>query len=113
MPAGSASPSTPSATTRTRPRRWACAPPGTRRRPRFGGGKRARTRAGRDVRRSCAGGVGNEDGSLAAPPGRIYGLIGPNGSGKATLFDSIVGRHPVDGGSLRLEGREITRLRVP
>jgi len=65
------------------------------------------------VRKSFGGVVANKDVSLAVPPGKIYGLIGPNGSGKTTLFNSIVGQHPVDGGSIRFEGREITRLRVP
>ena len=54
----------------------------------------------------------NEDISLEVPEGRVVGLIGPNGSGKSTLFNSIVGYHPVDGGSIRFEGREITRLRT-
>ena len=40
------------------------------------------------------------------------GLIGPNGSGKTTLFNSIVGQHPIDSGSIRFEGRDISRLRV-
>ena len=65
------------------------------------------------VRKSFGGVVANKDVSLAVPPGKIYGLIGPNGSGKTTLFNSIVGQHPVDAGSIRFEGREITRLRVP
>ncbi|HYV68272.1 MAG TPA: ABC transporter ATP-binding protein [Myxococcales bacterium] len=65
------------------------------------------------VGKSFGGVVANKDVSLAVPPGRIYGLIGPNGSGKTTLFNSIVGQHPVDAGSIRFEGREITRLRVP
>jgi ABC-type branched-subunit amino acid transport system ATPase component len=65
------------------------------------------------VRKSFGGVVANKDVSLAVPPGKIYGLIGPNGSGKTTLFNSIVGQHPVEAGSIRFEGREITRLRVP
>ena len=47
------------------------------------------------------------------PQGRITGLIGPNGSGKTTLFNSVVGYHPIDSGSIRFEGREISKLRVP
>jgi ABC-type branched-subunit amino acid transport system ATPase component len=65
------------------------------------------------VRKSFGGVVANNDVSISVPPGKIYGLIGPNGSGKTTLFNSIVGQHPVDAGSIRFEGREITRLRVP
>ena len=57
--------------------------------------------------------IANQDISLSVPDGSIVGLIGPNGSGKTTLFNSIVGYHPTDGGSIRFEGREITKLRVP
>ena len=60
------------------------------------------------------GGVrANTDISLAVPQGKITGMIGPNGSGKTTLFNSIVGYHPIDAGSIRFEGREISKLRVP
>lgn len=65
------------------------------------------------VRKTFGGVVANNDISIQVPPGRIVGLIGPNGSGKTTLFNSIVGYHPVDAGSIRFEGNEITRLRVP
>ena len=65
------------------------------------------------VRKSFGGVVANKDVSISVPAGKIYGLIGPNGSGKTTLFNSIVGQHPVDGGSIRFDGREITKLRVP
>jgi len=62
--------------------------------------------------KAFGGVVANSNISIAVPEGRIIGLIGPNGSGKTTLFNSIVGYHPVDAGSIRFEGREITRLRV-
>jgi branched-chain amino acid transport system ATP-binding protein len=57
--------------------------------------------------------VANADISLRVEPGEIVGLIGPNGSGKTTLFNSIVGYHPIDAGSIRFEGRELARMRVP
>jgi ABC-type branched-subunit amino acid transport system ATPase component len=65
------------------------------------------------VRKSFGGLLANKDVTLSVPRGGIYGLIGPNGSGKTTLFNSIVGQHPIDAGSIRFEGREISRLRVP
>jgi branched-chain amino acid transport system ATP-binding protein len=64
------------------------------------------------VTKAFGGVVANDKVSLGVPEGRITGLIGPNGSGKTTLFNSIVGYHPVDDGSIRFEGREISKLRV-
>ena len=66
-----------------------------------------------NVSKAFGGVQANRDISLAVPQGRITGLIGPNGSGKTTLFNSVVGYHPIDSGSIRFEGREISKLRVP
>jgi len=66
-----------------------------------------------DVSKRFGGVVANADISIKVNPGEIVGLIGPNGSGKTTLFNSIVGFHPIDSGSIRFQGREISRLRVP
>jgi branched-chain amino acid transport system ATP-binding protein len=65
------------------------------------------------VRKTFGGVIANNDISLKVPEGRIIGLIGPNGSGKTTLFNSIVGYHPIDAGTIRFEGDEISKLRVP
>jgi branched-chain amino acid transport system ATP-binding protein len=67
----------------------------------------------RDVSKSYGGVIANKAVSLTVEPGKITGLIGPNGSGKTTLFNSIVGYHPIDSGSIKFEGREISRLHVP
>jgi branched-chain amino acid transport system ATP-binding protein len=48
--------------------------------------------------------------SLSVKPGERFGLIGPNGSGKTTMINCISGALPVDGGSIRFEGRDITTL---
>lgn len=66
-----------------------------------------------NVTKTYGGVVANKEISLAVEKGSITGLIGPNGSGKTTMFNSIVGFHPIDAGSIRFEGREISRLRVP
>jgi branched-chain amino acid transport system ATP-binding protein len=66
----------------------------------------------RSVSKAFGGLVANKQITLRVPAGAIYGLIGPNGSGKTTLFNSIVGHHAVDAGSIRFQGREISRLRV-
>ena len=65
------------------------------------------------VSKTFGGVVANRDITLEVAAGSIAGLIGPNGSGKTTLFNSIVGYHPIDAGSVRFDGREISRLRVP
>jgi len=66
-----------------------------------------------DVSKRYGGIIANSHVSLVVPQGAIIGLIGPNGSGKTTLFNSIAGTHPIDGGSIRFDGREISSLRVP
>ena len=40
--------------------------------------------------------------SFSLPPNGIVGVIGPNGVGKTTLFKTIVGLEPVDGGDLKI-----------
>jgi ATP-binding cassette ChvD family protein len=40
--------------------------------------------------------------SFSLPPNGIVGVIGPNGVGKTTLFKTIVGLEPLDGGALKI-----------
>ncbi len=47
------------------------------------------------------------DASLQVGAGEIHALIGPNGAGKTTLFNLVSGLYPTDGGTIRLNGREI------
>lgn len=49
--------------------------------------------------------------SLDIAPGERHGIIGPNGAGKTTLFNLLGGEVLPDSGSIRLAGRDITRLR--
>ncbi len=67
----------------------------------------------RNVSKAFGGVQANRSISLDVAKGKITGLIGPNGSGKTTLFNSIVGYHPIDEGSIKFEGKEISKLRVP
>ncbi len=49
--------------------------------------------------------------SLAIPEGQALALLGRNGMGKTTLVNSIIGVTRYIGGSIRLDNRDITRLR--
>ena len=48
--------------------------------------------------------------SFDVMPGEIFGVIGPNGSGKTTMFNSVLGQIAPDAGAIRLSGRDITGL---
>ncbi len=47
--------------------------------------------------------------SFTVVEGEILGLLGPNGSGKTTVFNLIAGAFHPDGGQVFLSGRQITR----
>jgi branched-chain amino acid transport system permease protein len=54
------------------------------------------------------GGVIAVDGlDLDVWPGQIVGLIGPNGSGKTTVFNLTSGVYPLDSGAVTFDGREL------
>jgi branched-chain amino acid transport system ATP-binding protein len=50
--------------------------------------------------------------SLAVAPGELVGLIGPNGAGKTTLLRLLTGVLMPDAGSVRFEGRDVTRMPI-
>ena len=52
-----------------------------------------------------------EDLSLAVEPGEIFGLIGPNGSGKTTALNLLSGFLDPDRGRAWLAGEEVTRMK--
>jgi len=46
--------------------------------------------------------------SFEVMPGEIFGVIGPNGSGKTTMFNSVLGQITPDTGKIELNGSDIT-----
>ncbi len=53
-----------------------------------------------------------KDVSLTIERGEIVGLLGPNGAGKTTSFYMMVGLIPADGGSISIDGHDITKSPV-
>ena len=49
--------------------------------------------------------------SLEVEKGSVFGIIGPNGSGKTTFFNLINGVYPPTSGTITFNGRNITGLR--
>jgi lipopolysaccharide export system ATP-binding protein len=52
------------------------------------------------------------DVSLSVGSGEVIGLLGPNGAGKTTCFYMIVGLIATDGGTIELDGDDLTRMPI-
>ncbi len=57
----------------------------------------------------------NENAALAGvdlhvADGEFVTIIGSNGAGKSSLLNAVAGMWPVDAGSIRIDGREVTKL---
>ena len=64
----------------------------------------------RDIRKSY-GAIRAVDGvTMRVAAGEILGVIGPNGSGKTTMFNAILGQVRPDSGQVLFDGTEITGL---
>ena len=50
--------------------------------------------------------------SLQVDEGEIVALIGANGAGKSTTMRAISGLRPIASGSIRFDGKDITRMRA-
>jgi ABC-type branched-subunit amino acid transport system ATPase component len=63
-----------------------------------------------DLSKRFGGVVAVDSCSLSVPAGSITGLIGPNGSGKTTVFNLVTGFLPRDGGEVRFKSQSIAGL---
>jgi branched-chain amino acid transport system ATP-binding protein len=64
----------------------------------------------RDLVKRFGGVTATDHLSLAVLPGGLHALIGPNGAGKTTLIAQLSGIARPTAGTIRFEGRDITRL---
>jgi ATP-binding cassette, subfamily B, multidrug efflux pump len=51
-----------------------------------------------------------QDLSLVAEPGRTVAIVGPTGAGKTTLVNLLMRFYELDGGEIRLDGRDIASM---
>ncbi|NDC27695.1 MAG: ATP-binding cassette domain-containing protein, partial [Actinobacteria bacterium] len=64
----------------------------------------------RGITKKFPGVVANDDVNLKLATGEVLALIGENGAGKSTLMSILYGMYRPDGGTITLDGVDITRL---
>lgn len=64
------------------------------------------------VTKRFGGVIALNEASLDLHPGEIHGLIGPNGSGKTTMLNVLMGYYPLDGGAVSLGDGDLSRATV-
>ena len=64
----------------------------------------------RNIRVSYGAAAAISDVSLHIDETDLVVMVGPNGAGKTTLVNALAGLHPIDSGSLRMDGRDMSRL---
>ena len=65
----------------------------------------------RNITKSFGGIMAVDNVSFDLKKGEILGVIGPNGCGKTTLFNCILGQYRSDAGSVELHGHDVSRWR--
>ena len=61
-----------------------------------------------NVKKSFGAVVVSDDQSWSLKQGEALGVLGPNGAGKTSMFNLVTGTLPVDGGTIHLDGANIT-----
>jgi branched-chain amino acid transport system ATP-binding protein len=64
-----------------------------------------------NIKRSFGGVRALKGVSISVGNGEIFGLVGPNGSGKTTVVNAITGFYPPQQGQILFEGADITGLK--
>ncbi len=64
----------------------------------------------RRLTKAFGGLIAVNDVTFQVEEGEIYGLIGPNGSGKTTVFNLVTGFHPITSGVVAFRGKEMNGL---
>jgi branched-chain amino acid transport system ATP-binding protein len=64
----------------------------------------------RDIRVSYGAAPAISGVSLLVEENDLVVVVGPNGAGKTTLINALAGLHPIDSGSLLMDGRELSKL---
>jgi branched-chain amino acid transport system ATP-binding protein len=63
-----------------------------------------------DLQKSFGALVVTDHASFEVQRGTITGLIGPNGAGKSTIFNLVSGFYEADGGSVEVNGTDVTGM---
>jgi branched-chain amino acid transport system ATP-binding protein len=63
-----------------------------------------------DLQKSFGGLTATDHATFDVERGTITGLIGPNGAGKSTIFNLISGFYEPDGGSVEVNGTDVTGM---
>jgi len=67
----------------------------------------------RGIVKTFGGVVANRDASLDVARGEIHALVGENGAGKSTLMRVLAGLYAPDGGTMQVNGRDVTGWKTP
>lgn len=67
----------------------------------------------RNISKRFGGNQAVSDVSFEVNQGEILGVIGPNGCGKTTLFNCVLGQYTPDAGSVELHGVDVSRWSPP